>query len=160
MAQKLRFGNMLQMETGILVHGCNAQGVMGSGIAAQIRFRYPQVFEDYHGVFVKEKGLELGDVIFTEIDPSRGFYIANAITQEHFGREKKKYVSYEAIYKAFVMIAKEANDRGIQVHYPMIGSDLGGGDWSVIQQCIDAAFCKIEGPHPVNPIDRTLWIFE
>lgn len=153
--QKIRFGNMLQMEKGILVHGCNAQGVMGSGIAAQIRFRYPSVFEDYEGVHHNE-GLKLGDVIFSEIDPAQGFYIANAITQQFYGKDGKKYVSYQGVYEAFLKIFREADDRGIDVHYPQVGAGLAGGEWGTIQSCIDAAWNEINPSH----ISRTLWIFE
>jgi O-acetyl-ADP-ribose deacetylase (regulator of RNase III) len=158
--QKVRFGNMLQMERGILVHGCNAQGVMGSGIAAQIRFRYPSVYEDYHGVY-KNEGLKVGDVIFSDIDPAVGFHIANAITQENFGREKQKYVSYEGVFEAFKKIFKEAEDRGLDVHYPQIGAGLAGGDWATIQTCIDAAFNETFKGISFDLIpNRTLWIFE
>lgn len=151
---------MLQMERGILVHGCNAQGVMGSGIAAQIRFRYPSVFEDYHGVYEKE-GLKVGDVVFTEIDPAMGFYVANAITQEYYGGDGKKYVSYRGVYEAFKKIFVEARDRGIDVHYPQVGAGLAGGDWATIQSCIDAAFNEtMKGADWSRLPERTLWIFE
>jgi O-acetyl-ADP-ribose deacetylase (regulator of RNase III) len=150
--QKIKFGNMLQLNRGMLVHGCNAQGVMGSGIAAQIRFMHPQVYEDYFGTYRRD-GLKLGEVVFSELDASQGFYVANAITQQHFGKDGKKYVSYEAVYDAFKKVFREAEDRGISVHYPMIGAGLAGGDWSIIQACIDAAY---DG----HTIERTLWIFE
>lgn len=143
---------MLQMEKGILVHGCNAQGVMGSGIASQIRFRYPHAYDEYHGVF-KREGLKVGDVVFAEIDASQGFYIANAITQDRFGNDGKKYVSYEGVFEAFKKIFQEAEDRGIEVHYPQVGAGLAGGDWAVIQACIDAAAAG-------KVVERTLWIFE
>lgn len=151
--QNIRFGNMLQMEQGILVHGCNAQGVMGSGIAAQIRFRYPEVFEDYSHDF-NTKGLKLGEVIFTEIDPAQGFYIASAITQQFYGKDGKKYVSYKGVHDAFKEIAKEAEDRGLSVHYPQIGAGLAGGDWATIQTIINDVFLE----YPL--VCRTLWIFE
>ena len=149
---------MLQMERGILVHGCNAQGVMGSGIAAQMRFRYPQIFEDYEGVHLKE-GLKLGEVILTEIDPAQGFYIANAITQQFYGKDGKKYVSYEAVYDAFFQIFAEAGHRGLAVHYPQVGAGLAGGDWATIQACIDAAYDAASVETGATP-ERTLWIFE
>lgn len=33
-------GNLLHRERGILVHGCNAQGIMGAGIARVIKERH------------------------------------------------------------------------------------------------------------------------
>lgn len=155
--QKIKFGNMLQRKAGILVHGCNAQGVMGSGIAGQIRMQYPQVFEDYRHDYDK-KGLQLGEVIFTDIDSGQGLYVASAITQDRYGQDGKKYVSYKAVHDAFIVIAQEAADRGLSVHYPQIGAGLAGGDWATIQTCIDAAFARVERDH--GEIERTLWIFE
>lgn len=32
---------------GIVVHGVNCQGVMGSGVALAIRTKWPQIFESY-----------------------------------------------------------------------------------------------------------------
>lgn len=149
---------MLQMEKGILVHGCNAQGVMGSGIASQIRFRYPHAYDEYHGVF-KNEGLKVGDVVFAEIDAAQGFYIANAITQQYYGNDGKTYVKYEGVFKAFKTIFEEAGYRGIPVHYPQVGAGLAGGDWSVIQACIDAAYEAASVETTATP-ERTLWIFE
>ena len=44
---KVKLGDICSVNSGIIVHGCNAQGVMGSGVAKAIRLKYPQVFEDY-----------------------------------------------------------------------------------------------------------------
>ena len=38
----IKFGNILDAK-GIIMHGCNAQGVMGSGLAKDIRERWPAV---------------------------------------------------------------------------------------------------------------------
>lgn len=141
------------------MHGCNAQGVMGSGIAGQIRLRYPQAFEDYYDVWKKRRALDLGDVIFTDVDMGAGFHIANAITQLNFGHDGSKYVSYKAVYEAMKTVAREAAERGLSVHYPQIGAGLAGGDWSVIQTCIDSAFTEVERDFGFE-ITRTLWIFE
>lgn len=42
-----RKGNILSASSGIVVHGCNAQDVMGSGLAAQIKKLFPDAFSDY-----------------------------------------------------------------------------------------------------------------
>lgn len=148
--QQIKFGDMLQLKSGIIVHGCNAQGVMGGGIAWQIRNQYPQAYEEYVGVHKAEGGLRLGDVIFTTIDQAAGLFIANAITQKYYGTSGKKYVSYKAVFEAMKTVAEFSEDIGIPVHYPLIGAGLAGGDWSIIQPVIDAAFKQ--------DAERTLWI--
>ena len=130
-----------------IVHGCNAQGVMGSGIAKTIKERFPKVFaqyQDQHGF----GGLELGSIIPVQVctDGDASVTIVNAITQENYGRDSsKRYVSYLAIQKAFRKVrnlqvqragSQFAPDDGM-IHYPLIGAGLGGGDWSIISATID-----------------------
>lgn len=151
--QHVKFGNILSVKSGFIVHGCNARGVMGGGVAASIRSKYPQAYEDYRQEF-ERSGLKLGTCVITDIDAAQGLYVANAITQENFGNDGRKYVSYEAIHKAMSIVAEEANDRGLSVHYPLIGAGLAGGNWGVIQPVIDDAFSKYD------QVERTLWIFD
>ena len=37
---KIVVSDLLDIEQGMIVHGCNAQGVMGAGVADQIRRKY------------------------------------------------------------------------------------------------------------------------
>lgn len=152
----VKFGNILDVQEGIIVHGCNAQGVMGSGIAVQIKQRWPHVYETY-AKFVADtraKGRSpLGLVVPVEAQP--GLYIANAITQEHYGRDPtKRYVSYEAVKKCFDVVAMMAGMDGLTVHFPLIGAGLGNGDWAIISDIIDSAFFG------QADVQRTLWIYE
>ena len=151
--QQIKFGDILSIRSGIIVQGCNAQGVMGSGVAKAIREKYPQVYEEYRGVYEQE-GLPLGSVVVSMINQGIGLLVASAITQQFFGKDGKKYISYEAIHKAMMEIAGEADAIGLPIHYPLIGAGLGGGDWSIIQAIIDSVFAK----YP--QVQRTLWIRE
>ena len=40
-------GNILEATEDIICHQVNCQGVMGSGLAKQIRSKWPSVFADY-----------------------------------------------------------------------------------------------------------------
>jgi len=40
---KTIYRDILGIERGIIVHGCNGYGVMGAGLAAQVKRRYPSV---------------------------------------------------------------------------------------------------------------------
>jgi O-acetyl-ADP-ribose deacetylase (regulator of RNase III) len=156
--QQVRFGNVLNEVTkGVIVQGCNAQGVMGSGIAKEIREKWPQVYTDYK-LRQSTAGLKLGTFVATTIVPKE-FYIYSAITQEYFGKDGAKYVSYKAIHQAFYKMAIAAGDAGLDIHYPMIGAGLGGGEWSVIQACVDDAF-RLADQEVLFPVKRTLWILE
>lgn len=126
----------------ILVHGCNAQHAMGSGIAGQIRKKYPQAYYDYMATPV----LNLGDVIFTCIDSSNNIWIANAITQEYFGSDGRKYADLSAIKKALIRV-KEF-DKKYTIVMPEIGCGLGGLTVEEVFPIVDNVYndeqlCKI-----------------
>lgn len=151
---KQRTGNLLEVSEGIIVQGCNAQGVMGSGLAAAIRAKWPGVFTAYRSAYDRRKAetgqtLELGRVIWYTVSREPKLTIANAITQEFYGRDPNVvYANYEAIGKAFERIAEVAREHNLQVHYPLIGAGLANGDWNIISKIIEE---KLEG------IEHTLW---
>lgn len=127
-------GDLLGATQKVIVQGCNAQGVMGSGVARVIRERWPEVFETY-SLHHKTFGLKLGDVI--PVTTADGKIIANCITQENFGRDGRQYCDYDAIEKCFVQLNDRAIDWEVnEMALPKIGAGLGGGDWSIIEGII------------------------
>lgn len=40
-------GDIFQSDADVIVHQVNCQGVMGSGVARQVREKYPYVFQKY-----------------------------------------------------------------------------------------------------------------
>ena len=142
-------GNLLGAESGVIAHGCNAQGVMGSGVAKAVREKYPKAYEKYklRCDLVEHKQLLLGRVIWYEVKDN--FYIANAITQLNFGGDGKQYVDYEAVQVAFANINSAMDNEQI-LHIPMIGAGLGGGDWEVISSIIETTV--------TNPKEIVCWV--
>ena len=133
----------------MVVHGCNAQGVMGSGVARVVRNNFPAAYYEYLRHH-EEHGLKLGEVINAMVLPGR--YVANAITQEFYGGDGKRYVSYHAIRVAFGIVRKLAIELELEtINYPMIGAGLGGGDWNEIAPIIDE---QLDG------LNHFLWIPE
>ena len=118
-----------------VVHGCNAQGVMGSGVARVVRNDFPAAYYEYvrrHD----EVGLKLGEII--PVSVLSGRYVINAITQEFYGGPPTRYVDYDAVRTAFRAVRAFAAQMNLEtVNYPMIGAGLGGGDWRVISAIID-----------------------
>jgi O-acetyl-ADP-ribose deacetylase (regulator of RNase III) len=118
----------------VLVHGSNAQGVMGSGIALQIKNKWPNVYEAY-SLRYKVFGLYLGEII--PVQTIDGRVVINAITQENFGRNGVRYVDYDAIEQCFIKINdKVENWEVTEIGLPKIGAGLGGGDWNIIENII------------------------
>lgn len=152
--KQVKVGNILEQTSGIIVHGCNAKGVMGSGLAKQIKSKYPKAFADYKQHLSRRgpTSPSLGSVIFSNVNNQ--LIIANAITQENYGRDKSVvYVDYGAIESTFEIISSIAKMVGFHLHYPMIGAGLANGDWNRIDKIIDSVLDSHE-------IERTLWTLE
>ena len=131
-------GNLLDVTTGVLVHGCNARGVMGAGVAKAVKARYPGAYAAYHHAY-EECGLSVGQVIAYPVPNGNGsleLVIANAIIQDGYGTDRRQ-VDYAGVERAFVQVEHIARTFGFQdVHFPLIGCGLAGGDWRVIEPII------------------------
>jgi len=134
---KSQIGNLMHVKTGHIVHGCNAQGVMGSGVARAVRDTYPFAYEQYRKQW-ETNGLQLGAVYPVQVKPA--LMIWNAITQDNFGWGERQ-VSYDAIQTCFQyvedFIQGAENDIPKEIHIPMIGAARGGGNWEIIREIIE-----------------------
>lgn len=133
-------GDLLESPYRLILHGCNAQGVMGSGVAKHIRKKFPKAFESYHAAYEREM-LWLGDVIFADCGDK---IVANGITQQYYGRSRECFVSYEAINN----VMEETHDYALKhkmehVAMPLIGAGLGGGSWKKISSIIEDKFTTV-----------------
>lgn len=142
-------GNLLDVTEGIIVHGCNAQGVMGSGVAKAIREKYPECFS-YYKYEYDHFTLVLGTVVWYDCpSPNFTLWIANAITQQHYGTDRR-HVNYWAIANTFKEIFRQANVVKATVHFPKIGAGLGGGNWDIIEAIINDC-------DPENRVKKICW---
>jgi O-acetyl-ADP-ribose deacetylase (regulator of RNase III) len=132
-------GNLLHVKEGHIVHGCNAQGVMGSGVALAVKETYPQAYKDYSKHY-DEGTLTLGAAYPVEVDSN--LIVWNAITQNLYGTNKRM-VSYDAIQTCFqdindfIFVSREIYTIPAKVHIPYIGAGLGGGSWNIIKSIIE-----------------------
>ena len=141
---KHNFGNVVkQVKSGVILHQVNCQGVMGSGIAKEIRETYPNVFEKYMDLCDdnKDAGLPsaalLGKVQLVPVSDT--LYVANLFGQNFYGRDGKRYTSYDALDGALEKLSVDLLDRGLagaNCHHPYIGCGLGGGRWAVVEGLI------------------------
>jgi len=155
MALDIQIGDLFNATAGkrcLVVHGCNAQGVMGSGFAKVVKDLHPEAFLAYKQVH-RRRGLKLGQVVVWE-NPYEGRSIANAITQEFYGREPyRQYVSYDAVVLGMQNVCKFVDQHmpGTTIHLPLIGGGLGGGERKRLIAIFEAVF---------HAHDATLWIKE
>ena len=133
-------GNLLESSCKIIVHGCNAQGIMGSGIAKAIRAAYPKVYNTYREQYASY-GLLLGEVVF--VKATKNLWVANGITQEFYG-SKGVFVDYDAINIVMEEVNDFARKKEIkEVGLPLIGAGLGGGSWKRISEIIEEQFIDV-----------------
>ncbi|MND22814.1 Macro domain protein [compost metagenome] len=125
-----------------MVHGCNAQGVMGSGVAAGVREIYPGAYDAYRSAYVRQANQLFMGTVIPYFDTTDKIWVLNAITQEYFGRDPDvRYVSYDAIEDSFKVIRNMAPNTNIErLLFPLIGAGLGNGTWSVIEEIIRSVF--------------------
>lgn len=129
-------GNLLDATSGIIVHGCNAQGVMGSGVAKAVKAKYPGAYQKYYAEYLH--GL-LTPGWISMYNPSRYLTIVSGITQEYYGRDKNVvYVDYDSLAEVFRKVKNIWP--GVPVHIPKIGAGLANGDWEIISRIIDTIY--------------------
>jgi len=146
-----KIGNLLDA-TGIIVHGCNSHGVMGSGVAKQIKDKWPDVYKNYDRRYLSQ-GLPMGSIDYIRVEPK--VLVVNAITQKDYGRTSKLYVSYNSIEATFIRINDlMLNDAQYRipkiVNFPLIGCGLANGDWDIVSKIIDEALD--------DHIEKVLWM--
>jgi O-acetyl-ADP-ribose deacetylase (regulator of RNase III) len=157
-------GDLLSATRGVIIHGVNAQGVMGSGVAAGVRARFPEAYRVYReaylatGQFQSIDGgahvdknvigssnskchLELGTITFAKVLPE--LWIVNGVTQDFYGRNGACFTDYAAVKAVFektVELLETLDPNGaadLPLLFPKIGAGRGGGDWNVIIKIIE-----------------------
>lgn len=138
-----RKGDLLGVTEGVIAHGVNCQGVMGSGVALAIKKKYPRVFKYYNILCESEKtdtkkllGRTL--IVRAKEDESTPM-VANCFTQNFYGTDKR-HVNYEAVAESFASLYKHYNtseNPDMILHIPKIGAGLGGGNWEIISRIIE-----------------------
>ena len=119
---------------------------MGSGLALQIKNKYPKAYFDYFTKCQSNKNVDdlLGDTAITKINNE--LYIVNAFIQINYGRYHFwSNENYDAIRNVFNRVNLLAMETNLPVIFPMIGSGVDGGDWIIIKKIIeDCLYSQIE----------------
>jgi O-acetyl-ADP-ribose deacetylase (regulator of RNase III) len=88
--------DILEIRQGIICHFCNTEGVMGAGLAAQVKHKYPKAFQAY-----SQDSRKLGTITLVDVAPYK--YICNMVTQDLKGRGTQ----YKAVLDAFSDLESE-----------------------------------------------------
>lgn len=139
--------DILTVTEGIIAHQVNLQGVMGAGLAKQIKLKYPDVFDRYR-YFCKIGELKLGTNLSVKINDR--LWVCNMAAQEHYGR-MQRHTDYEALKTCLRMLRSCSIEHDFPVFLPYgVGCGLAGGDWAIvfpmIEEClgdVDVTICRL-----------------
>ena len=138
-------GNLVKDEQyNIFCHQTNCKGVMGSGIAKQIRLKYPAV-DSRNSDFCKTN--PLGKILVVRVGPER--FCVNLYGQDDYGRQRDKvYTNYEALQKALDTLADRLNNSSIpdswKIGFPnRMSCGLGNANWTKIRTMIEGFADKV-----------------
>ena len=161
-------GNLLDAPEDIIVHQVNCQGVMGGGVARQIKDKWPNVYDHYTRMVKTVEKLSipreklLGEVCWDMVqekirDEGQDKWIASIFGQLDYNRkgERKIQTDYNALKKGFIEVANNAScyDQSVAMPY-MIGCGRGGGDWSKVLEMIHEVF------EPLETVDVVLYEYK
>ncbi len=121
----------------IVCHQVNCMGVMGAGLAKQIKDRFPDVFSIYKercSICRQNPQANLGHVQFCVTPDGNGYIIANIFGQLYYGAGKRQ-TDYGALRDGLRRVSEAFPNSTIRIPYGM-GCGLGGGDWNVVLSII------------------------
>jgi O-acetyl-ADP-ribose deacetylase (regulator of RNase III) len=130
-------GDLLDAKTDAIVNTVNCVGVMGKGIALQVKRRYPAVFATY------ERACKAGDVHIGRMLPSptgeleSPHWVINFPTKKHWRAPSKIAYISEGL-KDLLVVIEELRIRSIAI--PPLGAGNGGLDWHDVEPMIRDAF--------------------
>lgn len=126
---KIIEGNLFDSKANIIAHQVNCKGVMGAGVARQVKEKYSKVFIQYQNLCIANPirnllGLAQLCVV------SKDKVIANLFAQESYGYDGRQYTDLSALYTALSGLKKyaEFHDYSIAIPYK-IGCVRGGANW-------------------------------
>lgn len=143
-------GDLLKSRCDIICHQVNCLGVMGAGIAKQIKEQYPENYKLYkYAVDSNKKEDCLGRVCYwTDF---KGLVIANMFAQLDIYPRDVVHTDYKAFRECCKSIKDFAYSQCVSglPHYRIgfpynIGCGLAGGDWNIVSQILEEEFA---GPH-------------
>jgi O-acetyl-ADP-ribose deacetylase (regulator of RNase III) len=124
---------LINGEIDVLLHVCNNKGVMGSGIALEIKNRIPDAYNAYKSSQDELCKLYLGGISFGWYDV--GKFVCNMVAQDGYG-SNRRFLNYGALAECLSKMSKGINVKTVGIPFKM-GSDRAGGDWNIVLEMVE-----------------------
>lgn len=121
-----------------IAHGCNAQGVMGSGVAKAVRAVWPKAYTVYANAlknFADTDFVPLGMDVYARIEGDNPKIIHNLITQQFYGRDGSKFARYIDVVESVEAMVKTFRSAK-QFAISRLGCSLGGLKWEIVKELL------------------------
>jgi O-acetyl-ADP-ribose deacetylase (regulator of RNase III) len=139
MIERVR-GNLLDADVDALVNAVNCVGVMGKGLAAQFKTKFPGVFRDYARA-CKAGDVQPGRMHVAETGHSTPRFVINFPTKRHW-REPSRLEDIESGLQALGDEVKARRIRSIAL--PALGCGLGALAWDDVAPRIERTFAALK----------------
>lgn len=136
-------GDLLQCNATYICHQVNCMGVMGAGVAKQIKSLYPKVFFNYQNLckqYENRPAQLLGStqmIALSEISSTP--CVVNLFGQVGYGRDSVQ-TNLPALQKACQKVADYADPEEIIAMPYRIGCGLAGGNWGDVMDMLTEVF--------------------
>lgn len=127
-------GNIFDGNENIICHQVNTFGIMGGGIALQVKNRFPKVFKEYELFCKNINNIDiLGNVLYGQYDD--GKFIANCFSQDGWQTD------YSSLRNCLIKVKNECQRLKYTVAIPYkIGCGIANGDWDIVYKIIQEVF--------------------
>lgn len=140
-------GDLLETSFQVIAHQVNCHGVMGGGVALQIKNKYPDVYNEYRDLCCKKCSKDLlGTAQIVEYNETLEYKVFfNVFGQDEYGRGEVQ-TNYEALKSGFVAAIERFRGQHNIPHFLKIviaipykiGCGLAGGDWGKVKDILES----------------------
>ena len=158
---KIIDGDLFRSNARIIVHQVNCQKRMGSGVALQVKKKYPNVYNEYLKACSDDM---LGKIQIVPINskwtdfdsgsiaiPLNEKFVCNMFAQSNYGYDGKQYTDINALRECFTklyeLLHEKNNNYMSKIAMPYkIGCCRGGANWADVYKMIEDIFvdCEVE----------------
>lgn len=154
-------GNLLEATEDIIAHQVNCKGVMGAGVAKQIKQNLlsKEGFNEYYNLCkTMSSSVLLGSNHWCKAN--NGKHIVNMFGED-IPTGKRLDTNYDALNSCLLLLMKNAKEKGLSVALPgYIGCGLAGGDWNRAYRMIKKAAAEYSANVTIYYLDssvKLLW---